>query len=233
MRKTVILVIIAILLVLLGYILLNQVQLKNGEWNILGVKALNAKNDALDAKIAELNRIISTDYSKAKANLTSSAKDYKQEKESYESLANVENSETSGTNQLENYEIEYLWARIGKHATDENVTLKMEIASSTATTSTGYYDLNFTAEGEYLDLTDFIYSVENDSYLGFKIEKFKLLPSSADGILRATFSCTNISINEKSIVVTTNKTTETEGTTDNKDKSYTTEENIPSGLQLQ
>ena len=42
-------------------------------------------------------------------------------------------------------------------------------------------------------MTDFVYDIENDSTLGFKIEGFKMEPSGSG--LQASFTCTNIAIN--------------------------------------
>lgn len=69
----------------------------------------------------------------------------------------------------------------------------MDIKANTTSQATGYYDLNFEATGSYVSVTDFIYDIENDSSLGFKIEGFKMAPGG-NGV-KATFICTNIAIN--------------------------------------
>ena len=56
-----------------------------------------------------------------------------------------------------------------------------------------YYDLNFVATGDYVGITDFIYDIENDSSLGFKIEGFKMEPDGDR--VKTSFNCTNIAIN--------------------------------------
>ena len=56
------------------------------------------------------------------------------------------------------------------------------------------YDLKFTATGSYISISDFIYAIENDSTLGFKIEEFKMIPSESANDLKATFVCKDIAI---------------------------------------
>lgn len=219
MKKTLIMVLILLLLVTMGFMVFKS--LKIGSVEILGVKNLGEENKKLDASIQRLSRLSSTDYQKALTDITSSSKQYEQAKTEYEDLATVStDSEVTTASQLQKYEIEYLWTRIGNHATSENVVLKMEIKANSTSEATGYYDLNFTATGDYVGLTDFIYDVENDSSLGFKIEDFKMEPSGSG--LQASFTCTNIAINIDTSALPGQKNTE-EQTQDNIEDSNSTD----------
>ena len=192
MKKTLIMVLILLLLVTIGFMVFKS--LKIGSIEVLGVKNLGEENKKLDASIQTLSRLTSTDYQKALTDITSSSKQYEQAKTEYEELATVStDNEVTTASQLQKYEIEYLWTRIGNHATSENVVLRLEVKANSTSQATGYYDLYFTATGDYVGLTDFIYDIENDSSLGFKIEGFKMEPSGNG--LQATFTCTNIAIN--------------------------------------
>ena len=192
MKKTLILILILLLLVTIGFMVFKS--LKIGNIEVLGVKNLGEENKKLDTSIQTLSRLSSTDYQKVLSDITSSSKQYEQAKTEYEELATVStDSEVTTASQLQKYEIEYLWTRIGNHATSENVVLKLEIKANSTSQATGYYDLNFTATGDYVSLTDFVYDIENDSTLGFKIEGFKMEPSGSG--LQASFTCTNIAIN--------------------------------------
>ena len=105
-------------------------------------------------------------------------------------------SEVQEAAQLQTYEIEYLWAKIGNHATSEGATIKMDVTKGTNTTS-NTYNLKFTVTGSYISITDFISDIENDSSLGFKIEEFKMLPGNGSD-LEATFVCKDITIKDLS-----------------------------------
>ena len=221
MKKTLIMVLILLLLVMVVFMLLKSVNI--GSLQILGIKDLNAENNKLDESIQTLSRLSSTDFNQATLDVTNSSKQYEKAKSEYEALATVSTDSEVGTaNQLQKYEIEYLWTRIGNHATAEDVVLKLDIKANNTSQATGYYDLDFVATGDYVGITDFIYDVENDTSLGFKIEGFKMVPSGEK--LQATFTCTNIAINidPSALAVqknNNNNTNENDGNTENGDNN--------------
>ena len=98
--------------------------------------------------------------------------------------------------QIQEYKVETLWVKLGTYATTEGTILQMDIKGS-STGGNGRYDLNFTVAGKYVGVTDFIYDIENDSKLGFKIEDFHMV--SAEGGVQGTFSCKEIGINIENI----------------------------------
>lgn len=222
MKKTLIMILILLLLVTIGFMTFKSLKIGNTE--ILGIKSLGDENKKLDESIQTLSRLSSTDYQKALTDITSSSKQYEQAKSEYEELATVStDSEVTTASQLQKYEIEYLWTRIGNHATSENVVLKLEVKANSTSEATGYYDLNFIATGDYVGLTDFIYDIENDSSLGFKIEGFKMEPSGSG--LQASFTCTNIAINIDSSALPGQNTTNTQTQQNNDDSAKNTTEN--------
>lgn len=58
-------------------------------------------------------------------------------------------------------------------------------------------DLNFTITGEYIAITDFIYSIEGDDKLNFEISNF-LLEKGGEN-LQATFVVKEVPINSKNL----------------------------------
>ncbi len=158
MKKTLIMVLILLLLVVIVFMLLKSIRI--GGFQVLGIKDLNEENKKLDTSIATLSRLSSTDFNNAISEITSSSKQYEQAKSEYEELTTIStDSEVSTANQLQKYEIEYLWTRIGAHATDENVVLKMEVKANSTNQAKRDYDVNFTVVGDYVVLTDFIYNI--------------------------------------------------------------------------
>ena len=79
-------------------------------------------------------------------------------------------------------------------------------AATVTSTSTGaestqdaLYDLTFEATGLYVSVADFIYDIENDSSLGFKIEDFNMaqhVDASENGFVIGKFTCKNIKIRQ-------------------------------------
>lgn len=216
MRKTLIMIVIILLLVTIGFLMFNSISI--GGLQILGVKGLGDSNQKLESSIRTLTRLSSTGYEEALKDVNNSTKQYNTTKQEYdEYLAISTNNQT--TTQLQKYEIEFLWTKIGAHASKENVVLRLEVEANSTSTVTGYYDLKFTVTGDYVGLTDFIYDIENDSSLGFKIEKFKMTPQGSS--LQATFTCTNIAINIDSSLLTKKDNKENSGDQENSNTTNT------------
>ena len=192
MKKLLILILIALLLALSIFIVVQGVSI--GSVDILGIKAIQDKSLALDEKIQEATRLAEKDYRQAVSDVDTNAKKLEEEKKNYEDMTTVSSdSDIQASNQLERYEIETLWVRLGNHATSQGVIMQMDVLKSSSGAA-DTYDLRFTATGSYISITDFISAIENDSTLGFKIEEFKMQPSGTD--LQGTFVCKDIAITE-------------------------------------
>ena len=213
MRKLLIGILIIVLLVLAGYMLIDRVNI--GSLEVLGIEAIVEKNDLLDKSILEATKLATVTYDEKLETLDSANKKLQQEKQAYESYV-ASNDGTGTVSQIQSYEVEYLWTKIGNYAKREGVVLKMDVAVNNAVLGT--YDLNFTVSGTYVGITEFIYDLDNDSSLLFKVENFKLLPTVQEtttkeenedkkensenksttqttSTLVATFTCKDISIN--------------------------------------
>lgn len=215
MRKIIIGIIVALLLIGSAFFMVNGIS----DVGIIGIKGLNEKNNTIEQKISELSNAISVTYVNTESNLKSTANTLQASKTEYENQAILSNSNSpSYASKLEKYDIDYLWTKLGNYAKDENVVIKIELVSGGA--SQNLYNLNFTVTGDYMDTTNFIYDIENDSKLGFKIDEFKMVPGG-DNKLTTTFVCKDIPVNvgktdESTKDTTSNGSTETTpGTTNN------------------
>ena len=194
MRKLLILVLIIILLAALGIMLTSGIAI--GSFEIPSIKKIIDENKDLDTKIAELNTVIENDDASARTSLDTSVKTLESEKQKYQdTITYSTEEEIKAANQTEEYEISYLWTKIGLYATNNNVTIQANVSSGTVA---GLYNISFTARGEYISISEFVYAIENDSTLGFKIEDFALVPYS-ENTLQATFIIRNIAIDEDSL----------------------------------
>ena len=164
--------------------------------NILSVEQISAKNAELEAQIAELSKLTASTYPGKVSELNGQIKTLLSEKQKYLDLANLSSdSEIKGATRQETYLIDYLWARIGNHATQEGVNLKMEKVPSGID---GLSNLNFTIDGSYVAIINFISSVEKDSELSFRIENFKVTLAPSE---QASTSSANSSKLQGSFVV--------------------------------
>lgn len=202
MRKILFIILTIIMVIIMGVVAVNGISFAN----VLGIKQINEENQKIKSNNDNLSKLIDVDYPDAVKSLEESEKQLKTKKEEYESQIAL-NSD-SGTGYLattEKYEIEYLWTRIGNHALDNDVDIKIDLTNSS---TSGLYKLNFEVTGSYVGITDFIYSIENDSKLGFKIDNFvataNATTTTADkekkvAEVKATFSCDEVGINVQSI----------------------------------
>lgn len=220
MRKILMIIIILLLLGLSYVAVMNGVQI--GNFQVLSVKGLEEESQNLKTKIEELNNLIDIEYPNKRKELEQAGKGLEDAKDEYLQYTNLStDAEILAAMQQKSYAIEFLWTRIGTHARKEGINLKFEIVSS-GTGANNANDLKFTVDGSYIAITNFIYAIENDTELNFRIENFKLLPYQNE-ILQGTFTVRNIAIegNTSTQSVTTNKedkntnTTNTTNTTGN------------------
>ena len=103
--------------------------------------------------------------------------------------------------------------------------MKMEILQGSSGAA-GTYNLRFTVTGSYISIVDFISDIENDSTLGFTIEEFKMVPTSTEANLEATFVCKDITIKDISsasaATATSTSTPSTSNTTNTTNNNTTT-----------
>lgn len=214
MKKLLISILIALLLILSIFIAVNGLNV--GKIEVLGIRGINQKNSELDQKIQQATQLSTIDYQKAVDEVEENSKKLTEEKKNYEDMALLnKDSEGQATAQLQKYEVEALWVKLGNHATSEGATMKMDIVKGSST-SENMYDLNFTVNGSYISIIDFISDIENDSTLGFKIENFHM--SGSGDSLQATFVCKEISIidvNQSQVDTGTKNNNTTNSTTNN------------------
>lgn len=203
MKKLLMLVLISLLVVLCGFVAIKGFNI--GRLEILAFTKIQERSNELDNKIQEASKLSEKDYKQAVSTVEEDAKKLQQEKKEYEDMTAISTEgDVASANQLERYEIETLWVKLGNHATSEGAVMRMDVVKGNNTTA-DTYNLKFTVTGSYISITDFISDIENDSTLGFKIEEFKMEPSSNNGELQATFVCNNIEIKD---VTETSKTAE-------------------------
>lgn len=222
MKKLLILILIALLLALAGIVAFNGVEI--GSVEILGIRGIQDRSAELDEKIQEAGKLAQKDYQQAVKDVEDNSKKLQDTKQEYEEMTAISSaSDVESAAQLETYEIETLWVKLGNHATNEGTTMKMDVTKGSNTTQ-NTYNLNFTVNGSYISITDFISDIENDETLGFKIEEFKMVPSGSDSNLQATFVCKDIAIKEitETTPTTTTNTTNTNNTNNTTNGTNTT-----------
>lgn len=223
MKKLLISILIGLLLILSAFLIIQGIGL--GGIQILGITGIKNKSEELNQKIQEAGKLAEKDYKQAVSDVESNAKKLSQEKQTYEEMTTTVDGETVSSGQIQKYEIETLWVKLGNHATSEGAVMKMDVVTSGA--AQDVYNLKFTVTGSYISITDFISDIENDSTLGFKIEEFKMSPSGSEGDLQATFTCKEITIKDVSqnVVKTENQENQNNTTGNNTNTTNTNSTN--------
>lgn len=203
MRK-ILIGILTILLIVMAVLVITK-GLTIGNFKILSVKQIIEGNDKLIAEISETEKLIRSNYPTELETLDSNVSSLLAAKEEYQDLADVSTkSEINKATTVETYTVEFLWTRLGRHATAEGVYL-----SYTPTNNS----IKFTVSGDYIPILSFVSAIENDSKLGFRIENFKLIPGGNN--LQATFETRNINIKTEGVNTAVQSTTTTESTPTN------------------
>lgn len=222
--KKVLISVLIVLLVILAYVTIFE-GLSFGNFKILSVENIVQANDELTNNIGKVKSLLEKDFPEKKEVLSTSVIDLLDKKEEYFKIAKVSTEgEITKANTEETYLIEYLWTRVGRHATSNGVNLRMDVNSG----DTGEADMKnlaFTVTGEYIGIIDFISDIENDDKLNFKIENFKMVKNSTN--LTATFTVRSVRIKTETTSATTSnsvqeETGNTEVTTDTENNQVDT-----------
>lgn len=201
MKKVLISILIVLLVVLAYFAIFNGLSL--GNIRILSVGEIIEANDNLTNDIEQANSLLKKDYPSKKEELAVSVTELLEKKEEYFNLAKISSDkEITKANTEETYLIEYLWTRVGRHATSKGVNLKMDVNSGD-TGEENVKNLSFTVTGQYIGIIEFVASLENDDKLNFKIENFKMVKNDTN--LTATFNVRSIRIKAET---TSNSTTQ-------------------------
>lgn len=210
MRKILMAVVVLLLAVLGGLIIFNGLSI--GNFKILSAKQIIEENDKLTTEISDTEVLMNSVYPSKTEELDTSVSKLLTAEEEYLDLANVSTkAELNKASVVETYTVEFLWTRLGRHATAEGVNLSYTPSGKS---------INFTVVGEYIPILSFVSAIENDSKLGFTIENFKLVPNGEN--LQATFVTRNVNIKTESVSANVNSKSTTQNNTNSTNENKNT-----------
>ena len=216
--KRVIIIILLILAILFGYqIVANGIANSEGKILVSSYKQVEEDSAELVSDVASYNNLNDLQYSEMLDNLNKTRKEYEDTKEEYEDLLG-EIGEITGSAQdvlyapVSVYEIDFLWTIIGNYAKTEGTVISMDVNKSSVAVSDiagyKYYNLNFTVSGEYIDIANFLYDIEDDDRLAFEIRDFSMTPGAA------IFTVYGVPIDSETLTTSNTSTLSTDSTTD-------------------
>ena len=194
MKNRIILLILLISIILV--LILAVFGLKIGNFEIPSISKLVNRNKEVNANLEKLTQLTSEQYPTQVSKLETSTDDLKKQREKYEEVSGFSADDIDKALESQNYDIVYLWNVIGQYATKNKLKLVMDVKQASGT---DLYDLYFTVQGEYVDISTFVTKIENDSDLQFRIYNFNLVPGKSDVDLKATFIIKDISIEGKTL----------------------------------
>ena len=200
MRKYLLILILIITGVLCFSLMIGG--LKVGDFKL--VKSYNDVSKISQEKkqiVSDLKQKNATEFMAKKAALNTAVQEYKTKKAQYDKLVEAGQIKEAAYNSVDLYDIDFLWTTIGIYAAENKVTLQFDVSKSASATAISpeyvMCDLNFTVTGEYIDITDFIYSIENDDKLNFEISNFAMEKGGEN--LQATFVVKKVPVNSKTL----------------------------------
>ena len=203
MKKILISVIIVLLIVMAYYAIAKGIVIGDSI-KILSIDQIKYENEKLTQEIEQTEALMNSSYPTKTSELDSSVERLLTARDEYLDLASVSTEEEIKQATIkEEYTVEFLLTRLGRHATSNRVNLKYEITSGSTSDSN---NINFTVSGKYSRMITFLTDIEDDSKLGFRIRNFKLVPggtapTDGDGAqtLTATFLVTNVTVKNENV----------------------------------
>lgn len=182
--------------------------------------SLEDKNLELQSGIEELKRKNTAEYDVKKVELAGAVKLYSSQKQEYEVLAEEQKHLAYESTDL--YDIDFLWTKIGNYATNREVVIKFDVLDAgsgvAATDEYKVCDLEFTCIGNYIDITEFIYDIEDDDRFKFEITSFAMTKPKIEEVVplypentpedvlkqkvKATFKVKSLPINADTLTTT-------------------------------
>lgn len=173
MKKILMSTIFILISVILVFMCLKGLSI--GKINIKSVQQIKEMDEKLELTKNNAVEQTSKTYPSALAELEGAIKTLNISKDKYnEKIKYAGDGYAINAMQIEKYKIEFLWTRLGNYADKYKVKMQMNVIEDT----NERYDLDFYVVGTYINVTDFIYAIENDAELSFKISDFVLLPDN-------------------------------------------------------
>lgn len=218
--KNKIISIICLLLIILLIIIVAFKGIKIGNFKILSISELKLKNDKLNETITSASELTSVEYPKTITILEETYEKYNIQKQKYEEMSGFTENDEKQIYETKQYDIGYLWKVVGKYATSYNLTIGMKVQK---TSGQNLYDLYFDVSGQYVNISEFIKNIENNSDLNFRIYNFKMSGSSE--IVSASFVVKNVKIDPSTITSSTTLENNNASSADNISTSLNTGNN--------
>ncbi len=193
-KITIIILIVSIVLLLI----FSTLGFNLGKIGIPSISKIIERNKNVNTEIDKQSNLTLTTYPKTVETLETTIQNLKLEKEKYEQISGLEGDESQWY-ETEQYDISYLWKQLGRLATKQKINLAIDVKKA-ASGGVDLYDLHFTIQGEYTQVSSYIKKIEDDSTLMFRIYNFELVPGASEIQLKCTFTVKDVRIDPKTLI---------------------------------
>lgn len=164
-------------------------------FNILSLRDITLKKQ--EVKLAKTNlELEKTKCDVLESKLNTEKQEFKTEKNKYEIISDETVDIINKLNTKEKYSIEYIWIKLGNYAKLNNLSIVVAEPGNTLNSEEKVQDdsiFKIQVSGSYISVASFIYNIENDDELKFKLDNIKMEYVSGVNI-RATFDVKDIVI---------------------------------------
>lgn len=168
--------------------------------NIFGIRVLSLKDitsKKQEVKLAKTNLDLEkTKYDVLEGKLNTEKQEFNTEKNKYEAISDETVNIINNLNTKEKYSIEYIWIKLGNYAKLNNLSIVVAEPGNTLNSEEKVQDnsiFKIQVSGSYTSVASFIYNIENDDELKFRLDNIKMEYVSGVNI-RATFDVKDIVI---------------------------------------
>lgn len=199
--KTIIMSVTLILLIV-GIVLVLKYDVDFKLFKTISTNTVTDKKENVEGLMADEEEE-NNKYEKQLEALVSAQNSYKASKQKYDAIDKATIELVQEATADEKYFIEYLWIVLGNYARDNNLMIDIVTPGSKKDTSSGNYTnidvkvpsnaIKIIIEGRYANVADFVYEVENDKELKFKLDNIKMTYTK-DNAIQATFNVLNLKV---------------------------------------
>lgn len=171
------------------YVTIQTVSL--GNIKALSIEDMKAKDTELKTATAELD-VAKIQFDAANNNLEAAKKSYNAAKNAYNNISEDKINTIKEATKEEHYYIDWLWIVLGGYADSNHLVLSViDPRQGSEVSAKGTVKIKLV--GRYSDITDFVFEVENDNDLKFKLDNM-LMEYSSDNKVSATFDVLSMEV---------------------------------------
>lgn len=182
---------LCLLLLIAGTTTLLLKTVNIGDLSILSVKEMKEKRQDLEIAKIDLDST-KLQFDAANLRLETSKKAYITAKDSYNNITDDQIETIKEATKEEHYYIDWLWIVLGEYADQNNLTLHV-VDSRTGSEASKQGTVQIQVLGRYSDITNFVFEVENDVELKFKLDNMSMEYSS-DNKVSAKFDVLSMEV---------------------------------------